>query len=147
MHFYANFPKKSVGKLMRVISFPFRRRFRPPADKLTHELAHEMMAPSAFRDRMTQYCFVGHSADDPTGRMEHAFNKMFEVEHLLKKIHTAQRNGVLPKHLLLKDRLQRAVKAGVLNEHEASEVQAFEAMRLDAMQVDDFSPEYIGRRK
>jgi acyl-CoA dehydrogenase len=147
MHFYSNFPKRSVGKLMRLISFPFRRRFRPPADKLTHELADEMMTPSAFRDRVTQYCYVGHAADDPTGRMEHAFNKMVEVEHLLKKVHTAERNGVMPKHLLLKDKIARAQEAGVLTEEEAKDVEEFEAMRLDALQVDDFAPEYIGRRK
>lgn len=146
MHFYSNFPKQKVGKLMRLIAFPFRRRFRPPTDKLTHKLADETMRASAFRDRVTQYCYVGHKPDDPTGRMEHAFNKMMEVEHLLKKIHVAERNGILPKHLFVQERIDRALKAGVLTEHEAEQVHEFEVMRLDAMQVDDFPPEYIGRK-
>jgi acyl-CoA dehydrogenase len=146
MHFYANFPKKLIGRIMQFICFPFGRRFEPPADHLKRKLSEMMMKPSTFRDRLSRYCFVGKESDDPTGRMENAFLMMWEVEPLLKKMHDAEKQGLIPRHALKKDYFTNAVKAEVLTLDEKVKLEKFEAMRLDAMQVDDFPAEYIGRK-
>ncbi|MEM9243950.1 MAG: acyl-CoA dehydrogenase, partial [Pseudomonadota bacterium] len=143
MGLFDNFPRRFVAHALRFIIFPFGRRYHLPSDKLTHQLADIMMRPSPFRERITQYCYIDSRADSATGRVEQAFKKMIELEPLLKKIKQAIKQGKMMSGLDMSQRLDNAMTAGIINENERQSLEAFEAMRLDALQVDDFDADYF----
>lgn len=147
MQFYRNFPKRFLGRTMKFICFPFGRYVSMPTDKLKHQLAHFMMTPSAFRERVTTAIFVSTDPQNSVGRMEQAFIMMHQMEPILKKLNVAEKNGSVPRHPLIKDRVKNALTAGVINEDEAKQLYQFEQIQLDAMLVDEFPPEYLKRKQ
>lgn len=143
--FFVNFPMAWLGRVMRVIIFPYGRSYRTPTDLLGHIIAKEMQTPSAFRDRLTQYCYIGKDVDDVTGRVEHAFTKCVAAEVVSKKLTRAIKEGVLAVDLRAKlsKRLSAALEKGVLNEDEAQLMRDYDALRHDVILVDEFAPEYF----
>lgn len=142
---FSNYPRNSVGRALRFIIFPFGRRYRLPSDGDTQALAKIMMAPSAFRDRLTRYCYIGKVADDPTGRVEQAFQKMIIVEPLLKKLKQAIKAGQISRQWPIEKQIDTMQQLSLLNEQEAKQLKQFEHLRLDAIEVDDFDPQYFNR--
>lgn len=137
--FFVNFPQRWLGRLLKFIVFPFGRAYPMPTDKLNLVLARTMLMPSAFRDRITQYCYVGKNANDPTGCMENAFNKLHAAATIEKKVQDALRNGVIKKTNTAEKKIARALKANVITMEEAELLQDAEAARWNAIQVDDFA--------
>lgn len=137
--FFVNFPQRWLGYLLRFLVFPFGRAYSMPKDKLNLRLAHIMLAPSVFRDRITQYCYVGKNANDPTGRMENAFNKLQAVATIEKKMHDALQDGLIKRTRNVKKKITQALKANVITLEEAKLLQEAEVARWDAIQVDDFA--------
>lgn len=123
--FFTNFPNRFFGGLLRFIVFPFGRVYKAPTDALSKQLVSKMLEPSRFRDRLTQYCYVGKEADDPTGRMEQAFKKLHAVADLEKKLHHRDIDTALTEKIITADEAQLLREA--------------EALRWDAIQVDDFA--------
>jgi len=140
--FFANLPSRVAGRLLRWAIFPFGRSYQPVSDKLSHQIAQQMQQPSAFRDRLSAYCYLGDSVDDQTGRMENAFDQYFEVKPLLDKLRLAVKSGQVPAGPLM-DQIQAARERQVITETEADALLAFETARLDAIQVDDFPFDYF----
>src|SRR3569832_654731 len=63
----ANFPQRFVAWWLRVLSFPFGKSFAPPSDRLGHEAASILLAPSAARDRLTAGMFVPEDPEQALG--------------------------------------------------------------------------------
>lgn len=136
--FFANFPQTIVGKLLRFVVFPLGLPYRKPADKLGQQLASAMMTPGMLRDRLSQLCYIAQDANDPIGRIEHAFELVLQAESVHKKLQTAIKAGVLLAVTDLDRQLAAAVKADVLTAAEAKLAHDSEVARRDAIQVDDF---------
>jgi hypothetical protein len=98
------------------VVFPFGRVYKAPSDELGKQLVSKMLEPSLFRDRLTQYCYLGKALDDPTGRMENAFKKLHAVVDLEKKYHRGEE--LTPEEMRL--------------------FKEAEALRWDVIQVDEF---------
>lgn len=137
--FFTNFPQRWLGWCLRFIVFPFGRVYKAPRDVLSQQLATTMLKPSAFRDRLTQYCYVGKNSDDPTGRIENTFNKLYAVAAIEKKIQNAVRNDLLKKQSKVDRKVAQALKANIITSEEAKALLDAEAARWDAIQVDDFA--------
>ena len=144
--FFANFPRRWTANIMRFIVFPFGRRYHPPADQLTRQLATEMMEPSSFRERITRGCYIGDSVDDPTGCVELAFRKMVSLAPELQALHRAEKAGQFPPECRHEEKLTLAQKHGILNEAQCRELADFFAMQAQALAVDVFSPGYFQPR-
>lgn len=145
--FFVNFPQPVIGKLLRFVVFPLGLPYRKPNDKLGQQLANAMMIPSEQRERLSYLCYIGKTSNDPTGRIEHAFTKVWEAEPLQKKLHAAIKTGVLLSEHDFEQQLQKAVVANVLTAAEAQLIRDSEAVRLDAMLVDDFPFDYFAKKK
>ncbi|WED22992.1 acyl-CoA dehydrogenase [Vibrio sp. JC009] len=139
---YSNFPGKAAGYLLRFVAFPLGNHFNKPSDYLSVRIAESMMTPGAQRNRLTHLCYVSNRESDPVGLMESAFIKMHEVKGLERKLVQAAKDGKVVRKGLLADRLQQALEAGVLTEQEVAKIQAAEALRIKAVQVDHFSHDF-----
>lgn len=140
---FENFPNRLLGRMMRFLVFPYGRSYKKPSDRLSNMLADDMMKPCDFRNRLTQYCFVGTDTTTPSGRIEQAFLKMVEVEHLLKKMDQAGKDKIVSRDDIMDVRLAKAKKAGIISDAEEKELLEFEKLYDIALSVDEFTKEEL----
>ncbi len=134
-----NFPFSFIGKILRWIIFPYGTAYRRPNDRLYHKIVSAMTEPSAFRDRLTQYFYASNKLDDPGYRMETAFKMSVQVDVISKKFQKALRDGTVPRKGTWDDRLESAVKTGVLTEAESHSLQQLNALVKEIITVNEFS--------
>jgi acyl-CoA dehydrogenase len=116
-----------------------------PRDRDGHLVARVLRTPGAQRERMTSGVHVPESADRPLGRLEQTLEIVTQTVELDKRLKTASRAGEIPRYPL-DDQLDAALEKGILNETEAELVRRAEAMRYDAITVDDFTREEYMRK-
>lgn len=133
VYFCVNFPNKFISKPLQWLIFPPWRNFLLPSDDLNIKISNDMLEPSKFRDRITADCAFSRNVKDPVGRIELAWLKMVELEPLLAILKN------LNKNLSMADKIQLAVAKKLITSDEGQMLQEFEALRLDAMQVDEFT--------
>lgn len=143
--FLANFPHRFTAFLLKKIIFPFGRSYRPPKDKLSQRLSHEMMSPNEMRKHIGQNCFVGNTAKDPIFRVENALHKWAEIEPYDKRITTAIREGKIKATDNFAELIKTALSAGILAAPEAQLLSDYNEARFDAIMVDSFPAEYFER--
>lgn len=141
--FYENFPIKAVGKVLRFIAFPYGKSYSYPSDKLEQEIVKPMMQNCEIRDRITEYAYVGKTADDVTGRVELAFLKVLAADEVRRKLRKAMKAGELDKHATNMERIEQAIEKGIINAEEQQILVDAEEARMDVIQVDDYSHEEI----
>jgi len=142
--FFANFPNRLAAALTRRLVFPLGRPHREPSDALTAELAEHMMHPGALRDRLSQSVYTAGGADDPVGRMERAFTLLHEAAAVTDLLDSAAQDGEAPGDTQA-ERLKNAIANGRVTAEQAQMLDDYEKARLDAIQTDDFSPDYLRR--
>jgi hypothetical protein len=147
VNLFDNYPVAWVGTLLRYLVFPWGRSYKIPKDRWDHRIATEMMTPSAFRDRITQFCYVDDSLQDATGLMEGAFKAVCEAAPLHKKIHEAEKQGLIPKKLSHKEKLHYALQEAVLTEAEIKLIEKAQTLCDAAIQVDEFKPQHYVRKQ
>ncbi len=136
--FFKNFPTRWMANILSFVIFPWGYKYEKPADKLSFELAKKMTADDAFRDRMTQHCYINDRPNDVTGRLEAANAKLKQVSPFLMKLQQAIKDKVIKRVPDFLQQLSLALQADVLSHDEVKLLQEFEALRLDVLQVDDF---------
>ncbi len=141
--FYENFPIKAVGKALRFIAFPYGKSYHMPSDKLEQEIVRPMTQNCEIRDRITQYAYVGKTADDVTGRVELAFMKVLAADEVRRKLRKAMKAGDLDKHATNMERIEQAIEKGIIDKDEQQILVDAEEARMDVIQVDDYSHEEI----
>ncbi len=145
-----NFPSKIIAGLMQWLIFPPWRNYRLPSDNLDLKISKHMMLNSEFRTRITAYCYEGVNASDhvsdPSALIEAAWLKMIAVEPLLNKLDYAVKQGKLDKNLRMFSKIKSALEQSLITEEQANMLTEFEDIRIDAMQVDEFtSAELTGK--
>lgn len=115
----------------------------PPSDRLGAQVARLLTTPGPVRDRLGEDVFS--PADGASGRVERAFDLLWQAAPALDKIRQASRAGRLPKGA--PDSLvAAALETGVLSRTEADLVRQAAAAREDAIQVDSFTLAEYQRR-
>ncbi|WMS88447.1 acyl-CoA dehydrogenase [Pleionea litopenaei] len=142
MGFFENIPVKGLGTALKWIVFPYGKQFKMPSDKLDRQIVKPMLSDNGLRDRITVDAYLG-SAEDAAGRVEDAFIKMLAVAPIEKTLRKAMKEGQLTSGRNVEETVATAVAAGLLTQEEADQYMVFEAARSDAIQVDDYSKEYI----
>lgn len=131
-----NFPSPLLGRLMKWLLLPLGRSYRAPGDRLGHQAASLLMAPSAARDRLTRGMFVSGDPHDPIGRVENAMEQLLAVEPLEQKLQKELKIKLAPD--TLESLLAGGLEQGLITEEEARLIRDAEAQVLDALQVDEF---------
>lgn len=148
LRFFQNFKPRGFGIILSFLVFPFGRSYHRPNDRLDHLLAHSMMQPSEFRERLTRYCYQGNKETDAVANLELALLAMLDAEPILAKIEIAQKEGLLPRGLTVKgfeveNYIQAAIQKNVITEKEAETLLSFEKLRKKVIAVDEFSNEQL----
>lgn len=143
---YANFGGL-VGAWLKTVGL-FLLRVNPlgaePADRLSHLAAQAIQAPSEQYRRLTQDVYLFADETRGAGRLLKAFRLLAEAQGALAKIHAAQHARQLPRGAA-EELAQEAVRLGVISAEEAARVARAYAARLEAIEVDVFTPEqYFG---
>ena len=127
---------------LRGLLFPVGRSNPVPSDRLGHDVAALLLAPSEARDRLTAGIYLPKGEDDQLGRIDAALPAAIAAEPLDKKLH-----GFVENHPLLhgdfEAQLREAMRAGVLSAAEADTVREAARLRRAVIRVDDFAPETI----
>lgn len=140
---FENFPSRIAASVLRVLVFPWGSAFAPPGDRLDHAVAGLMMEPSEARERLTNNMFIVRREDDPVGRLELALEAAPRGDAAEAKLRAAVKAGTA-SGLTDADRLESALRAGILSGDEAAALQKFWRLRAACIMVDDFPPD-IGR--
>ncbi|UXR63384.1 acyl-CoA dehydrogenase [Bdellovibrio bacteriovorus] len=115
------------------------------SDGWSHGIASAMLKEGGIRERLSDGIYLPTDRNESLGRLEHAFAVVNKAEAAEKKVKKAIREGVLPKkkvHLLLDE----AREKNVITQDELKLIQESDAVRYDAILVDDFSQEeYMSR--
>ena len=138
----SNFPNRVIAGIARRVVFPLGRPYVVPSDRLGHEVASLLIAPSATRDRLTANVFIGKGDDDPVGLIERALAATVAVEPVHAKLRLAIKEGRLDGRLAPDaeggELARRALAAGVIDASEAQLLSAHEALVARVVAVDDF---------
>ena len=140
----SNFPNKVLGCLLRVIVFPFGRRHTGPSDALDAEVAAVIGRAKGdpTLEELLAGCYRPHSADDPVGALQHAYDLLGASHPLQKRLHAALKSGQV-KPSAGEHAIDAALHAGVLQPAEAQTLRDAEVARRKVIDVDDFSKEEL----
>jgi acyl-CoA dehydrogenase len=136
-----NFPNRAVAGALRLLIFPVGRRFSRPDDRLGHRVASLLLEPSAARDRLTAGIYVPTDASQAVGRLDATLVKIVAAEAAENTLRAAIKAGTLAaadEATLLRD----AVERSVIGKKDADAIRDAAAARREAIQVDDFPPDY-----
>lgn len=137
-----NFPNRLASWILKLVIQPLGNRQKPPSDQLIKSLAQIMITPNDTRSRLTHLVFSEPLSNCPIGRLESAFNKLYAVEKLERKVSRAVKEGSL-KSLTLMDQIHEAEQAGILDAEQSMMLLQAEMARQEVIAVDDFSSEEL----
>jgi len=117
----------------------------PISDKNTHTIANALQSDFNLRERLTEGLFISKDPADALTKYENAFKTVKAAESIIAKIRKAVKEGKLQK-ARMPQLVEQALKANVISQDDVGLLKKSEELRLDAIQVDDYSPEeYFGK--
>ena len=140
-----NLPDRFAAGLLRLAIFPLGARTRPPSDALSATVARALLDDREERLRLTRDIYVPAPDDPGLGRLEAALDRAVVAAAALQSLKSAVRARKLerePEGTLV----ERAVKAGVIDESAAKKIREAEKARDDAIQVDEFDPRQVAQQ-
>ncbi|WP_298443378.1 acyl-CoA dehydrogenase FadE [uncultured Ferrimonas sp.] len=130
-----------LGKVLKVVLFPFGRPIKRPSDQTDHRVARILQTPSATRDRLLAGQWLAHHDNNALGKLEHTLALILKAEPLYDKVCDAA-GEKLPFMFL--DRIAaKGLELNVLSDAEAQLLRDAETGRLQTINVDDFDPEEL----
>lgn len=132
-----NYPNKWIGRLCRVIIFPFGRTQTPPSDQLLEHIARVLMTPSVARDRLLQDVYLAADRTNPVGQMQEVLQQMIKTSEIRGKLHHAARKGKI-SGVTLTEQIASAKDVGMINEKQFEELMELDEARREMIAVDDF---------
>ncbi len=133
---YDNFPVRGLGGLMRGLCFPWGLSYAKPSDQLGARVVDVMEGDNALRERFVNY--FGFSEEDEYAKMEKARRVVKDIAPLKKRVREAVKAGAIASALPINEQIDAAVLLNYLSQEEADQLQAAEALRWAAIQVDEF---------
>ncbi|TXD96379.1 acyl-CoA dehydrogenase [Psychrobacter frigidicola] len=138
--FFANFPNQLAAGVVSFVTFPSGRIFTPASDELKRQLGDIFMddfEANPFRDYLKTMVYYNTEPDDVTGRMEHAYQTLLEIEPLWQKFKKAEHKGSF-EGLTFEDYVVYASQNGDISEEEAETLINYNALRFDSLLTDTF---------
>jgi acyl-CoA dehydrogenase len=136
----SNYPSRIAAWFLRRIIFPLGRPYVVPSDKLGHEVAKLLIAPSGTRDRLTAGMYVTKDESDVIGKLEAALDAAIASEPIERKLRDAQRTGGLRGDGAA-ELAKSGLAAGVITAEEYAQVERTGRLRDEVIRVDDFPPD------
>lgn len=138
VEFFSNFPRPSIGRLLKFIIFPRGAVLSAPADVTTQSVAQALMQPGEARKRLIDGIYQPENKNDPVNLVERAFQTAAQAEDILERA----RQTLNRRHIEVNDEvLADLVADGVITEAQASLLAELERLRQQVIAVDAFSVE------
>ena len=140
MSLFANFPNRMAAGLVSFVTFPSGRIFAPVSDELKCELGDTFMddfEANPFRDYLKTMVYYNTEPDDVTGRIEHAYQTLLDIEPLWQKFKKAEHKDSF-EGLTFEDHVVYASQNGDITEEEAEQLISYNALRFDSLLTDVF---------
>ena len=137
---FANFPNRMAASVVSFVTFPSGRIFAPVSDELKRQLGDTFMddfEANPFRDYLKTMVYYNTEPDDVTGRMEHAYQTLLDVEPLWQKFKKAEHKDNF-EGLTFEDHVVYASQNGDITEEEAEVLIQYNAIRYDSLLTDVF---------
>jgi len=135
-----NFPVPVLGRIVRLIVFPFGLPHRGPSDKTVSAVAQILLSENESRDRLTDGVFIS-DRDDATGRVNKAFHLVLEAQAAERAIKNALKQSVNFENY--EGLVKRATESGVITEEQATMVRLAQQASAKVIAVDDFPHEQV----
>jgi len=114
------------------------------SDGWSHAIASAMLKDGSMRERLTAGIYLPMSRNEQIGRLEYAMKVVLKTDEAEKKIRKAIKTGVIPKAKGAAA-WDSALNKNVITKDELDLLKEAATVRLDAVQVDDYSEtEYHG---
>jgi len=133
-----NFPVPVLGRIVRLIVFPFGMPYSEPTDKTVKAVAQILLSENESRDRLIDGVFVS-DRDDATGRVNKAFHLVLEAQAAERAIKNALKQSVNFENY--EGLVKRATESGVITEEQATMVRLAQKASALVIAVDDFPRE------
>jgi acyl-CoA dehydrogenase len=138
--FLRNFPNRLLAGLMRALIFPRGRVYSAPHDRLGHEVAALVSAPTQARERLGQFIYRTLEPHNPLGLLQEALLLAVQLEPLEKRMRVEGVNTGRVTALDFPGRIQQSLAAGILSETEAAALREYDRKVMELINVDDFEP-------
>ncbi|MGP9688377.1 acyl-CoA dehydrogenase [Psychrobacter sp. AOP22-C1-C5] len=145
LSFFDNFPNRMAASVVSFVTFPSGRIFTPPSDELKRQLGDTFMddfEANPFRDYLKTMVYYNTEADDVTGRMEHAYQTLLNIEPLWQKFKKAEHKDSF-EGLTFEDHVVYASQKGDITEEEAEVLIQYNALRFDSLLTDVFDKHLV----
>jgi acyl-CoA dehydrogenase len=142
--FLRNFPNRLLAGTMRALIFPRGRVYSAPGDRLGHQVAALVTAPTQVRERLCQHVYRRLEPGSALGLLQEAMTLAGELDPLLKRLRVEGVKTGRVDALDLPGQVQQALAAGLLSETEAAALREYDRKVMDLIHVDDFAPEQLG---
>jgi acyl-CoA dehydrogenase len=135
-----NFPVPVLGRIVRLIVFPFGLPHTGPSDKTAKQVAQLLLSENASRDRLIDGVFIS-DGDDATGRVNTAFHLVLEAQAAERAIKNALKQSVNFENY--EGLVKRATESGVITEEQASMLRLAQKASARVIEVDEFPREQV----
>jgi acyl-CoA dehydrogenase len=142
--FLRNFPNRLLAGTLRALIFPRGRIYSAPGDRLGHQVAALVTAPTQVRERLCQHVYRRLEPGNPLGLLQEALTLAGELDPLLKRLRVEGVRTGRVSALDLPGQIQQALAAGLLSETEAAALREYDRKVMNLIHVDDFAPEQLG---
>ena len=142
----ANFPNRFIGRFLFRTIFPLGHPYDVPSDKVGHQVAKLLIAPSAARDRLTAETYVPMTEAESVGAIELALQATIDAEPVEARIRAAEKDGKFAGNpdANVRDIAQAAFSLGVISTEEYALLKWRNHLRDIVIGVDDFPFDHFG---
>jgi len=144
--FLRNFPNRALAGVMRALIFPRGLVYSAPGDRLAHQVAALVTAPTEARDWLCYGIYWTLEPHNPLGLLQEAMILAGQLEPLLKRIRVEGVKTGRVTALDLPGQIQQALAAGIVSETEAAALREYDRKTMDLINVDDFASEELGTK-
>lgn len=131
-----NFPSRPLGWLLRRWLFPLGRRCHAPSDRLSHDVARQLLQPGDTLERLSAGLYLSRNRHEATGALEYAFRLVSESKPLARRLQEAVKAGHIDEASP-----EAGLRAGILTAAEAQLMREAAVAVREVIAVDDFSHE------
>jgi len=132
----SNFPNKWLGRVLRLVIFPFGTWLKEPSDETAHQIAHLLQTPCAARARLGQGQYLSKDDNNIFGKLEQTLEDIIQCEPIFEKVCRALDKN-LPFYQLDKA-AELGLAAKAITQSEAEQLIKAEEGRQWVISVDDF---------
>ncbi|MBT7444366.1 MAG: acyl-CoA dehydrogenase [Methylococcales bacterium] len=142
LQFINNLPLGILAKLLKWTIFPSGAPFKGPSDKLSQQVARQLLSPSDTRDRLTGGIYIPEDPNEQGQMLEQALTACITAHPFEKKLSQAVKQGTVHDQMG-QDVIADAIDKGILTEDEATAVRLAVDLRRKVIMVDSYSPDEL----